>query len=268
MRASDEFAPPPGSDTHYALLYVPDALRGPLALVEAFRGQLVSAPLLASDPVVTMAKLTWWGEELGRLAAGGPRHALTQALAPLVAADATLLPALDALVAGIAGGLHGAGHADDAERHAAFDAAHGALWEYVARRCGAADTNAARHLGVRLEIAYALRDLRRQVEAGSVPVPRDILTSAGVVSFTGGADAPLARAVAADLAACRGAITNALAALPRAERRRLLPLVTLARITLALLAEIERDGCQVWDRRLELPPLRKLWLAWRTRFIG
>ena len=268
MHASEEFAPPAGSDTHYALLYVPSALRTPLALVEAFRGQLVSVPLLASDPVVTMAKLTWWGEELGRLAAGGPRHALTRALAPLVAEDPALLPALDALVAGIAGSLHGAGHVDDAARQAAFDATHGPLWEYVARRCGAGNPQAARRLGVRLEIAYALRDLRRQVEAGTVPIPRDTLAAAEVVAFTGGAGTPLTRAVAADLAACRAAITEGLATLPRAERRRLLPLVTLARIGLALLAEIERDGCQLWDRRLELPPLRKLWLAWRTRFIA
>jgi len=32
----------------------------------------------------------------------------------------------------------------------------------------------------------------------------------------------------------------------------------------AVLAEIERDGFRVLDRRTALTPLRKLWIAWKT----
>mgnify|MGYP005809824557 CR=1 FL=1 len=268
MTRTAEFAPVPGSDTHYALLYAPPDVREALALVEDFRGRIVLTPILARDPVVAAAKLTWWREELGRLAGGAPRHALTQALAPLVAADPALQPALEALVNGVMDALHGPGPADDASRYAAFDAAHGGLWEYAARRCGADDPLRARELGVRIEIAYALRDLRRQVRAGAVPLPRDRLAAAGVMRLDAESAPALARAVAADFADLKAAIGRNLARLQGDERRRLLPLVTLARIAIALIAEIEREGCRVWEQRLELPPLRKLWRAWRTRFIG
>ena len=39
----------------------------------------------------------------------------------------------------------------------------------------------------------------------------------------------------------------------------------MAAIYRALLDEIERDGYRVLDQRIALTPLRKLWIAWKTR---
>lgn len=38
----------------------------------------------------------------------------------------------------------------------------------------------------------------------------------------------------------------------------------MAAIYRTLLTEIERDGFRVLRHRVELTPLRKLWIAWRT----
>jgi len=60
---------------------------------------------------------------------------------------------------------------------------------------------------------------------------------------------------------------RAFAALPEADRRAQRPGLMMAAIYATLLAEIERDGFLVLDRRTSLTPIRKLWLAWRT-FVG
>ena len=39
----------------------------------------------------------------------------------------------------------------------------------------------------------------------------------------------------------------------------------LAEILLVTLAEIRRDGYRILHHRIALTPLRKLWIAWRTR---
>ncbi|MGH8572923.1 MAG: hypothetical protein ACREX8_10155 [Gammaproteobacteria bacterium] len=41
--------------------------------------------------------------------------------------------------------------------------------------------------------------------------------------------------------------------------------VILAELLLVTLAEIRRDGYRIRHHRIALTPLRKLWIAWRTR---
>ena len=55
-------------------------------------------------------------------------------------------------------------------------------------------------------------------------------------------------------------------ALPSPERKTYLPLWIRAAIGKATLDEIRKDGYRMLSRRIVLPPMRKLWLAWRTRF--
>jgi phytoene synthase len=57
---------------------------------------------------------------------------------------------------------------------------------------------------------------------------------------------------------------KALASLPAEDRRDQRAGLIMAAIYRATLAEIERDGFKVLDRRTSLTPLRKLWIAWKT----
>jgi phytoene synthase len=52
--------------------------------------------------------------------------------------------------------------------------------------------------------------------------------------------------------------------LPARDRRAQRPGLIMAAIYRTLLAEIERDGFRILDRRVSLTPLRKFWIAWRT----
>ncbi len=261
----DDYLPRPGSDLYYAHRYAPAAARPVLALLEALRGEIARVPANCSNPDIALAKLAWWREELARLDAGAPRHVLTRALLPHLAALPTLTRAARALVDGTASLLEQPRHATRDARLAALDAAHGPLWELVNAQTATltdAERRPARLLGSRVEEAYALRDTRRIVASGSALLAQDSISAIERATTLDDAEW-YARVIAVDLAACRDALAAGLDTLP--SRRRLRPLATLTRLALATLDEIAADGCRVWERRIELTPLRKLWIALRER---
>ena len=57
---------------------------------------------------------------------------------------------------------------------------------------------------------------------------------------------------------------EALALLPREDRRAQRPGLIMAAIYRTLLKEIADDGFRVLKQRVALTPVRKLWIAWRT----
>ncbi|HEX5463383.1 MAG TPA: squalene/phytoene synthase family protein, partial [Burkholderiales bacterium] len=58
---------------------------------------------------------------------------------------------------------------------------------------------------------------------------------------------------------------QAAAALPAIDRKAQRAGLAMAAIQCTLLDEIAADGCHVLTRRTALTPLRKLWIAWKTR---
>lgn len=263
-----DFLPRLGSDVYYALRYAPAPERARLALLEGLRGAIAGIPITCSDPTVAHAKLNWWHEEIARLGAGAARHVLTRALESELANLPGLASAAQALVEGVHALLTISRHATRAARFAAFDAAHGPLWEIANARTAALEPAAAEHarrLGSRVEEAYALRDTRRFVTGGAALLAQDTVTA---VTERAGAELDdaewYARVIAVDIADCRAALVADLASLPA--RRRLRPLATLARLAGAALDEVVADGCRVWERRVELTALRKLGIALRERW--
>jgi len=61
---------------------------------------------------------------------------------------------------------------------------------------------------------------------------------------------------------------EALALLPKEDRRAQRTSLIMAAIYRTLLSEIQRDRFQVLNQRISLTPIRKLWLAWITYVKG
>ena len=261
----EAYLPQPGTDVYYAQRYAPAAQRPLLGLIEALRGEIARVPATCSTSDIAVAKLAWWREEIARFAHGTPRHRVTQALAPALPALPALVPAAVALVDGIVALLDTTRHPTRASRSIAFDRAHGPLWGVINALTTALDADEARHarlLGSRVEEAYALRDTRRFVTSGAALLAQDSIAASGRAAAQNAdpADADwYARVMHVDIVDCRGQLAAELVTLPC--RRRLRPLATLTRIAIATLDEVLADGCRVWERRIELTPLRKLGLA-------
>jgi phytoene synthase len=125
----------------------------------------------------------------------------------------------------------------------------------------------ARDLGIAFQLTNIVRDVGEDAMRGRIYLPQEDLARFGVPASqilgrdSGGNFAAL---MAFQVQRAREWYEKALSQLPRGERRAQRVGLAMAAIYRALLAEIERDGYRVLDRRIALTPVRKLWIAWKT----
>lgn len=261
-----EFLPAPPSDLYYALRFAPPRLQGQLTLIEALRTLIARIPATCSTPEIARSKLAWWHHALHGLPDTPPAHPLLQAIAPLTREDPALIAALFAVTDGVADLLDLPRFTDATERETAYDAVHGPLWAVHARHCGFGSEPAlgiCRRAGVQLELARAVCELRRVVGGGVAWLCRSHEPSTAGLNDADWYAQVAARETASllpALVASRRAVGGL--AGPRAALRPLRVLLDLSCLTLQ---EVAADGHRVWERRVELTPLRKLWRALRIR---
>jgi phytoene synthase len=262
-------ATPPGSSLYYAVRFAPRELRDTLATLAGFRHEVRAILDEVSDPGVARLKLDWWRDEIRRTLEGAPRHPLSHVLC------ATLKPAAfgDGLPAGpflamadaVEHALRHERPADTAALRAADTQDLGALFELLARVHGERDENAtasARRIGGWCAGVRRLRDAGLLLRRDRSVLPTDTLAAAGL-----GHEAlastehrhRLPQLLAPEAEALRAAAPVAASdAVPRALRIQ-------QRIHEALLEELRRSELAVVDQRIGLTPLRKFWIAVRTR---
>lgn len=261
----------PDSDFHYASFYLPAAARRPTRALQAWREVITTIPAACSDRGIAQLKLAWWRDELDRLATGGARHPLATALVPVVAARPALLPALARYVDAIATTLLDRVPATRGEALSVVETLHGELFSHLLAVAGGNPTSSLIELACLVEAAYELRNLRQHRRAGLLLLADADLARHGLSAE----DVRQARdshalvpCLAEVYAWLLAALDTALAELPRTARRSQHLLCTQARLVRAALALSLADGCLVLERRIELLPMHKLWLAWRTRYLG
>jgi phytoene synthase len=238
-------ATPLGSSAYYSVRLSPAALHDSLALLLAVHKTLGDIAVEVSDPGVARLKLQWWREELQRSFAGNPQHPLTRELIPVIeASDLPREPFLQQAEQ-VESRIRGIRTADFSELERWLDLGQGALAELMARRHGVSDgprIRQARRCGVFWGGVYLLRDRGADRRRGFDPLPR----GAGPMSRWGEHLRSLEPA--------------------EAETANLPPAIAIrSRILGVLLREIADTGFDVEDQHIGLPPLRKLWVAWRTR---
>jgi 15-cis-phytoene synthase len=257
-------ATPEVSSAYYSVRFAPKALRNDLAALLAWRHQVHAVLDEVSDPGVARLKLQWWRDELGRTGAGNPRHPSSAALQPaLERHQLPVSPFLD-MAEWVESEILHQRPFTEADLDATCDRDLGALFELIARCHGLSDADrlaTARHLGVFCARIYLIRDSGALARKGRTLLPVETLRTHQLTAET--LTRRENRARLPDL--LRTAATRARAARPSTEAIRAMPYSIRARTLImeTLLDEIEGDCFDVADRRIELTPLRKLWLAWR-----
>jgi phytoene synthase len=125
----------------------------------------------------------------------------------------------------------------------------------------------AHDLAVALYLSDLLRDLRANLARGRVYIPQEDLDrfSLTVTDLNQPQTSDRARELFLfEAQRIHGLLTKAFNRLVEADRHSQRPNLILASIYRALLDEIEHDGFRLLEHRIELTPLRKLWIAWRT----
>lgn len=257
-------AAPEGSSLYYACLFQSAPARQRLYALFALYYELLDSVFAASDPGVSRIKLQWWREELERLASGRPRHPVAEALqeVPGDGGHLTDLPdAIESLLTrpGPDGGWTRAGDV-------------GPFWHCAVRAAGPAgeiEQACAAATGAAVTRLELLQNLRRLLDLGFNPLPRERLEEAGL-DGSGLQNEPgsaAARRLAGSLVTD---IRTELQDSYRTARGQCGPhglfVLILNRIAEATCREILRDDSRLLERRVALTPLRKLGIAFRTKY--
>jgi phytoene synthase len=261
---------PDGSSTYYALLFAPAAARAGLTALAAYRAEVLEIPREVSDAGVGAVKLNWWQEELERLAAGEPRHPVSQALQPALRDHQLDMDGLGEVIEASRMDLEYGRYPTLRELTLYCHRAGGAVADMAWRMGGSSGTEAApfaHDLAMGLELTRMIRHLRRDVRAGRLYIPEDELSLSGLGTedLLGADHSDTVR----DLLTrqgnrARAFIDSAISRLPYSARRAQAYGLVLAVLHRRLLDDLAADGYAVAERQVHLTPLRKLWLAWRT----
>lgn len=256
-----------GSSTYYSLLFVPAGRRGAVIALLAFCRELAAIADSRGEAVVAQRKMDWWHEEIDACCAGRSSHPVTRALQP--ALQQFNLPAeyFHEIIDGRSMDLHQQRYASFSELALYCQRVGGVVCLMTADILGYRQRQTLKYaetLGTALQLTRMIRDTRHAIDHGRVYFPLDELHAAGLDAdaLPAGGDS-LRRLLATQCRRAREYFQRALDCLPAEDRYAQRSGLILAAIHLALLDEIEADGYQVMQRRVQLTPLRKLWIAWR-----
>lgn len=222
------------------------------------------------EPLLAKTKLDWWRGELAALDAGRPTHPVTRSLA--AAREHFSLPSeqLTEIIDGMQMDLDQTRYADFTQLQLYCHRAAGVVGLLSAEIFGHTDRHTLKYahtLGLAFQLTNIIRDVGEDARRGRIYLPQDELVRFGVAEddilrcrYTDNFRALMAF----QTSRAREHYARAFAQLPAADRKAQRAGLIMAAIYRTLLDEIEKDGFRVLDRRIALPPPRKLWLAFNT----
>ena len=259
-----------GSSFYYSFLFLPQERRRAITALYAFCREVDDTVDECTDQSVARIKLAWWRTEVSKMYEGAPTHPVMQALQPHLAVYKLEQKHLLAIVDGMEMDL-------DQSRYLDFPALQRYCW-HVASVVGILSASIfgvtnprtleyAEKLGLAFQLTNIIRDVGEDARKGRIYLPINELQQFGVTA------ADLLNARHSDkfealmrfqVARAYKMYDEAMALLPKEDRRAQRPGLMMAAIYRTLLDEIERDNYHVLTQRISLTPIRKLWLAWKT----
>jgi phytoene synthase len=263
-----------GSSFYYSFLFLPPERRRAITALYAFCREVDDTVDETSDGSVARIKLAWWRTEVSAMYKGTATHPVTQALQPHLAPYDLQERHLQAIIDGMEMDL-------DQSRYLDYPGLRKYCW-HVAGVVGILSASIfgvtnprtldyAEKLGLAFQLTNIIRDVGDDARKGRIYLPVNELqqfnvTAADILNFRHNEKFEALMKFQADRA--QAVYDEALALLPKEDRRAQRPGLMMAAIYRTVLDEIERDNFKVLNQRISLTPLRKLWLAWKTYVRG
>ncbi len=260
-----------GSSFYYSFLFLPEHQRHAIISVYAYCREVDDIVDSQAEPTIKYTKLNWWRTEINNLYRGTPQHPITQALEPVIESfnlpEEYFIEILDGMFM-------------DLEQHRYASFKELSLYCYrVASVVGLISAEIfgykdrqtlkyANDLGIAFQLTNIIRDVYDDIQNDRIYIPADELARFGVTekdlrsqnqndSFKKLMDFQIKRA--------ESFYDSALSQLPASDRHTQRTGIIMAAIYRALLEEIAKDSGKVLTDRVSLTPIRKLWIAWRTK---
>jgi phytoene synthase len=259
-----------GSSFYYSFLFLPPERRRAITALYAFCREVDDTVDETLDASVARIKLAWWRTEVSNMYKGSPTHPVTQALQPHVAPYKLEEQHLQAIIDGMEMDLDQSRYLDYAGLQKYCWRVAGVVGILSASIFGYTDPQTlayAEKLGLAFQLTNIIRDVGDDARKGRIYLPVNELqqfnvTAADILNFRHSEKFEALMRFQNERA--QRTYDEALALLPKQDRRAQRPGLMMAAIYRTLLDEIADEKFQVLNQRISLTPLRKLWLAWKT----
>lgn len=263
-----------GSSFYYSFLFLPRPRRQAITALYAFCREVDDAVDEIHDPAIALQILAWWRSEINAMLAGTPTHPVTRALLPHLKTYQLEGKHLLAIIDGMEMDLHQTRYLDYIALQRYCWHVAGVVGILSASIFGVTNPKTiefAEKLGLAFQLTNIIRDVGDDARKGRIYLPVNELQQFGVTA----ADILNARhseqftaLMQFQYERAQSCYEQALALLPKEDRRAQRTSLIMAAIYRTLLVEIKNDGFHVLNQRISLTPIRKLWLAWITYIKG
>ena len=242
----------PGSDEYcVARFAVKDEQYRTLCIL-ALKTIIEQIPLKVSDPGIARIKLAWWRDH-----ATSQGHPLVKCAEQLELPLTQLLDACASLSESLDSEYLRESFEDRPARERWFKSSFVDVYQLLGQET---------QLAIMLEQARSLLKMREEIQANIFRLSSDSLAKAGLEQENFVAS-PLSTAchefIVSELTAAESDLAHALTA----RNRHRSPTRTYAELTLRRLQETIRDGGRLFERKVDLTPIRKMLIAWRCRWL-
>ncbi|MGJ9416376.1 presqualene diphosphate synthase HpnD [Massilia sp. CMS3.1] len=259
-----------GSSFYYSFLFLPAERRRAITALYAFCREVDDTVDDATDASLARIKLAWWRTEVSTMYKGTPMHPVTQALKPHLDVYHLEEQHLQAIIDGMEMDL-------DQSRYLDYPGLRKYCW-HVAGVVGILSASIfgfsnpqtlayAEKLGLAFQLTNIIRDVGEDARKGRIYLPVNELQQFGVTAqdlLSARHSEKFEALMRFQTERAQAMYDEALALLPKEDRRAQRPGLMMASIYRTLLDEIAHDNFHVLNQRISLTPLRKLWLAWKT----
>ncbi len=259
-----------GSSFYYAFRFLPPERRRAITALYAFCREVDDAVDEPHDPAIARARIRWWSEEVDAIYSGTPKHPVGIALMRAIGPYDLRRDLLDEIIAGMEMDLNHQRYATFEQLQLYCHRVAGVVGALAARIFGYSNPRTleyAEHLGLSFQLTNIIRDIGEDARRNRIYIPMEDLATYEVSAADVLRSHPsenFRRLMAFQIRRAEECYAQALSLLPDEDRRPQRPGLVMAAIYRTLLAEIGRAPELVLTQRTALPPIRKLWIAWRT----
>lgn len=262
---------PYGSDLHYSLLFLRPEQQRAITALHALHAELEDTVHDAHDPGVARTRLAWWREELTAALNGQPHHPVSEALASAFSHWQLQREQLFALIKGAGLDLDYNRYPDFATLAVYCQHNWGMLCKLssvVLEDSRPTAQEFSQTLGTALQLARIIRNAGVDARRNRIYFPLDELQrfrldTEDIIALR--EDERFEQLMAYQIQRARALLLRAEGMLDRDGRRAQRAHLVMGALQRTLLDEIERSRGHTLTQRVALTPVRKLWIAWKTR---
>ncbi len=259
-----------GSSFYYSFLFLPERQRKAIIALYAFCREVDDIVDSRSEPAIKQAKLHWWRSEVDALFKGNAQHPVGQALMPVIKQFNLPQEQFEEIIDGMEMDLQQNRFDSFKDLNLYCHRVASVVGLLSAEIFGYRDRKTLKYahdLGMAFQLTNIVRDVYEDARRNRIYLPQDELQRFKVSEsdiIQGRSSDNFIALMKFQIERAQQYYDKAMAELPEGDRYTQRAGLVMARIYQTTLDEIVADEYRVLQHRIKLPPLRKLWLAWRT----